>query len=186
MEVFNSEFVVNILMRSLIVLTLLSLFYYFYVSNVSKTKFNNLLVDIIQGPLKNTIKEIESKDNVKDIIASYPIDKLLVLYNQESNYVKTKNGGMFSTLFTANILLWLFFIIMLFTLTYTCSLKFNLKHTIIENMVVFILFAMLQYYFYTRITSQYIPSSMTDISEIGLVRLQTHFPYFDKKIPIVF
>lgn len=173
-EIFDYNFLINLMLHSLILFTFLSLFFHFFISKVSKKAFNHEINGQI-GNVMGKFLPLLRANPLYDVIKQN-IDKNIVLlpYQVPDKKVKKANNRLLRNLLIANVVGWLVFFGVIYYLK-SINAKINLLETLGENLIVFAFVGAAEYYFFTRIALKFIPVEPSFISKQFLEQLKTQF-----------
>ena len=165
-NLFNDEnFIINLVLHSIIIFTILSIFFIFVISKLSEEIFNEEISHIfIHNIPFNKINDSDS--NI--------INKLINIYSDPDKTIKFHNDGIINSLIIINILLWIGFIIIVLIL-YNCKMNLHITHIIIENIFVFFIIGNIEYIFFKYIASKFIPVEPSFISKKFLEIVKNEF-----------
>ena len=124
----DENFIINFILHSLIIFTILIIFFILVISKISEDIFN----DEISHMFIHNIPFNKINDSDRNIIK-----KIINVYSEPDKSIKYNNNGLINSLIITNILLWVGFIIIVLLLLYNCKIKLDMTHTIIENIFVF-------------------------------------------------
>ena len=159
------NFDINLVMHSFILFTFLSLFFALYITKISKNAFNNDLSNMIHNGLSDKIKKIKQNISIKNVINELPLDTLIKNYSIEDKAVTMHNNGLLNTLLSVNILLWVGLIIVILILKYNCGANLNISHLVLENVIIFTCVGIVEYLFFTKIATNFVPVKPSFISQ---------------------
>lgn len=150
----NPDFIANIALHTLILFTFLALFFFYYISDITKKAFTHETEQLINDKLDNEILDtIKSSEIYKKIMEILPIDKIKNIYNKPHELVEEKNTGLKHTVFAIIITSWVF----LSFSFYLFNDKLDLTHLLIDNFGTFLFVGIIEYLFFTEIAYKFIP-----------------------------
>jgi hypothetical protein len=174
-RITNINFNVDLFMHFIILFSFLTILFIYLISKLSTNAFNgevgHLLKDIIHKNTEKMKKDPSFENNSKLL----PLDKLHKMFNKQDPTVKTHNEAIIRLIVTINILLWLFFIVLILVLKYNTDSNLNLKEIIFENLVLFAFVGFVEYLFFTKIALKFIPVEPSFISKQFLDALKNKF-----------
>lgn len=155
------DFLINILVHILIILTILTLFFWIFVSK-KETRIvqNEFLKNIDSGfqGLKNKLDE-EQKERVSQVVSD--IEPGLKIFEK---YFKRPDRGYLATnkcLKENNIRFIIYLIIFILGISlvyaYYCGGKIHIKNILKENLIIFAFIGVFEYIFFRQIADQFIP-----------------------------
>ena len=129
---------------------------------------NNKLVDNIFN-MEDKVKMLFN-DNIEGIK-----NNLKEKYSQPYDLTVNNNKNLFNSLLIINILLWTAFIIIVLILKFGCNSNLHIGTIIIENLIVFSIVGLIEFMFFDKIISKFIPVMPSFISSFGLDTIKTYF-----------
>ena len=154
----------------LILFTFLTLFFNFFIVELSEKAFKDEVTHLMEGGLS----KIELEGVVeKSLLSVLPLDKLEKKLQEKDKTVKALNKGLMNTLWTANIILWVVLIIGVL-ITYQVY-NLHLSEIITENVLTFILVGAAEYLFFTQIAFKFIPVEPSFISKQFVEKVKGKF-----------
>lgn len=167
------NFNINILLHGLILFSILSALFTFVISKISTDAFNEEILHIINGKLKNPILiDKIQKFKKKYMISDAILDKLIINFSVPTKIVGVYNKSLSKNLLCINILLWIFFIILVTVLKYNCKKDLHIGKIIGENFIIFLFVGILEIAFFFKIALKFIPVKPSFISKQFLQSLK--------------
>lgn len=166
----DTTFGVNIGFHSLILFTFLSVFFVFYISNVSKQAMESELKENIHSGLMSQLKSLPIES--KQLLRRLPYDQLTKMFSKPEKAMEMNNKWLFSTILTVNVLLWTMLIFSVVLLNKNCGQNIDIQHILIENGVAFAFIGIVEYLFFTHIALKYVPVEPSVIPKEFLNSLQ--------------
>lgn len=180
-KIFNNENVnitINVFIHVAILFSFLTIIFWSYIKNIEKANVQQQLSQITENStidilnkfmaFKDTWNENHSE---KIIITTEMWDKIVSWCNQEiqkssqtNEYILKHNNDIFKTVTIIMIILWVITIFLIITAKFIFKKKFPLTWIISQNICIFIIIGLLEFWFFTKIISKYIPTSSSDIS----------------------
>lgn len=154
-------FVVNILTHCLILLVILSIFFWKFVSKKESKVLTDELNIEIDDIFKDSKKDLNENQKIiyNNIVSqhSQELDIIQNYYQKGSKLVKTENKDLlkFNYVFIGIFILIIATII--FTAYFTCKYKINFLSILKENIGTFIFLGVIEFFFFKYIASEYIP-----------------------------
>lgn len=161
----NVVFGLDITIHILILFSIISMFFVFYVSKVETTQLNGHIVDNINSGL-NTLLLSQDQESLKELkmIGQTPtMKKIIESYNQPDNLSKINNEWLFKTIFMTNGFLLCFTLGITVLLLKQCNSCINIKDILLTNFLTFILIGGVEYMFFTHVGMKYVPSKPSEI-----------------------
>ncbi len=158
----NATYVgLNVTIHIIILFTFLSLFFFFFASKVEEQAFQQEISNMINTNINKSLEP--QKQTAIPIIRNYaPLLNDISKLNSQPDVASVKQNILikFSVVFTIFLLLSICISIVL-TLTFDCGKNVPLKEILLENTFTFLLVGVLEFVFFTKIASQYIPAPPT-------------------------
>lgn len=154
----NSKYMplaVNVGLHVVILFTILSFFFVFYISKVSR--------EVINGEIKNNLHDLLEKSDeyvapVRQYLDLGTLTKLKTHFLKPDKTVEETNSWLVSTIFLTNAALALLIISVIMIMTYSCGYCIPLKHIVIENILVFAGIGVVEFLFFTKVALKYVPA----------------------------
>ncbi len=160
--VFN--FGINVSLHVILIFLFLSGFFFFYITKLETSIFNQQIDNFINEQLKNI--KINENDN-QQVYGVYNLitlslgkeapQKIVDIFKPPSDLVEENNKWLFRLTLGICIFLILLFIMVLFIKIYSCNYNVPLFSIIIENIVIFIFVGIVEFLFFKNIASKYVP-----------------------------
>jgi hypothetical protein len=164
----------NITLHVFILFVFLSVFYFAYVSNLEATSTSDEIGSIIRNQVSETLDKIKSFGTLaKKIPQLAQYDKLVPsrerisgmekTLREQSNdksreaWIKDNNNNLRVLSVSICLALLLLFFFQVIIYKKTLKLDVNVTHILIENVVLFGIVGIIEYLFFTRIATHYIP-----------------------------
>lgn len=180
----QANYIINISLHVLILFTFLTIFFFAYISRLEKKSVDDALLDAINGQVDTVLTGIDN--HMPPLKIEWEIlNKLGEDIQKESkgalpaiisNHRNLRNiaVAMIVGLFCILVGLYVYFL--------SIGININWKRIITENMIIFIFVGIIEFLFFTKVASKYIPVTPDLLSKTILERLKYHFfEYMDKK-----
>ena len=147
---------INVAIHVLILFTILSMFFMFYVAPMERMALN--------GEIKNNIDKLITFDSAiipdeyKPFLKSDILQKLKNSYTKPHKLVETHNEWLFKTIILTNVSLFIVVTLSTLLLLYQCNQCLPIGHILLENGLTFLFVGLVEYLFFTRVALHYIPS----------------------------
>ncbi len=149
MSFITSKLALNIFLHSVILFIFLSLFYMYYISELTSIHLNNELVSIMKDNIKNS--------NYK-ILNSYYYDYYKNMYVDEDISKKEINERVFNLIYLIlGILITLLVLFIIYLLGTESLVMMDVLSIFFENILTFMCIGGIEYMFFTNVASKYIP-----------------------------
>lgn len=156
---YSTYFSLDIMIHTTILFTFLATFFFLYVSKIEEKAFQSEISDLIDENLSKIV--LENENLLKPIVmpAKPILTRLQKVYAKPDRYTTEKNRLIkLAAVFVLILLLCTIFTIVL-TVKLDCGKNVNIGHIILENIIVFIFVAIVEFWFFTNIAIKYIPTS---------------------------
>lgn len=169
------DILINVILHSFILFVFLSLFFFLYISKREKEELDRQTDSICKRipDLIDTLKK-EDKDNLIDWknVRQKAVEEINYDDLDIDDYIKTNNEELkYITIIIGCSIL---FLILLIYLYYTYLLKedIDMAYIIKENIVIFISIGIIEFLFFTKVSSKYVPILPVQISSTVLDRIK--------------
>lgn len=153
---WNAKFGMNAYLHSLILFSILTCFFIYYISNLTSSAFGNEITNIIDNKLTPLITNIKNENNLN--INNNIFNKLEIIYKKPYEITTINNTGLFNTIILINLILWFFFIIgVLIIKQYSNLSNLDIISVFVENFLVFACVGVIEFLFFTKIAFKYVP-----------------------------
>lgn len=178
----NSNMTINILMHVFILFSFLSIFFLTYGRKIAEetiTKELNSNVDEQTHAFLDTINSLYEKNNlsgynVKWSTVKEMAEKIKSNSGKATPEIKLNNYTVTNyTIITCVLLLCLIFIVIIYTKFYK-NIEIDLVTILVENVVIFIAVAAMEYYFFSNIIIKYIPVDPMFVQNSILEKIQSN------------
>ena len=164
--------ILNIGLHMIILFTFLVVFFFEYISNVSKKTIDDSINDLIKDNTNDLLMKLDkisddiNKDTgskldwsqIKDIATTLETE-----YDEELPDITSHNKKLYNTAIICIVL----FTVLLFGFGIYMShkgFKINWKFIIIENFIIFVMIGIIEYLFFVNIAFKYIPVDPSNIT----------------------
>ena len=166
----NKSFVINMLVHSLLVFVLLSVFFWMYASKLITSSLNGQ-VDRVCSVARKNLNESEHSDTIRTNVRKYRPDPKI--YEGDDKEVVALN----ERLLNMNIfigLLFLLFIVSIYAYYKHRGARIDLKHILIENALLLFFIALIEIWFFTKVARRYIPATPEYMMGETITAIQNH------------
>lgn len=166
------NFIINVAVHIFILALFLTVFFFMYISKLTKEHIEDLLKSVISDGMNKYLDELNIKLNgrvpwtkLKEIA-----DRTVQKYQEELPEIIENNKKIKRNITIALIV---YFIVLVGVIVY---LKYqgkdiNLKFILLDNLIIFSAIAVIEFYFFTRIASQFIPLNPDDLKKMITLRI---------------
>ena len=169
------DILINVILHSFILFVFLSLFFFLYISKKEKEELDRQTDSICERipDILDTLKK-EDKDKIIDWknVRQKAIEEMDYDDLDIDDYIKTNNNEIkYVTIFIGGSIL---FLILLIYLYYAYLLKkdIDMSYIIKENIIIFISIGIIEFLFFTKVSSKYVPILPVQISTTVLERIK--------------
>lgn len=153
----NISLIINIILHILLLLVIISTFYFLYVSNIAEASFKNeikhAINDNLLPPIINADKNGEFKQTLKDI----DLQNMRKHFETANDITKLQNEWLVKVNYGVVIGLLILLIVAVFILYFSCG-KVPYISTLRENIILFSLVATVEVLFFLFIGRKFIPT----------------------------
>lgn len=169
----NMDFIMNILIHVLILLCIISGFFFLYVSKLSKSKFQEELNDLISNDLMNTLKNADKTGTLKTLNLG---DDIVNFYkNKVDEATVLQNWWLTVITITMVITLIISVAVIVLIMKYSCNQCIPLWHIIKDNLILFFFIGIIEITFFMLIARNFIPVKPSLMINTILERLKSKF-----------
>jgi hypothetical protein len=158
----SANYIINITLHILILFTFLTLFFFLYISKIEKENINSVTNSLIKSQTDQSLTNLEKK--LKEYNQELPKDKLANLANKmnidstkDIPEIKNNNKNLIIKGSVMCGILLLIFIGLIIYYKYYKKYDIDLKHILIENIIIFSFTGIIEFLFFTQIASKFIP-----------------------------
>lgn len=156
----------NIVVHVIILFTILSLFFFLYISTIMKNAFKGEF-DHLGRELAEKLKDAPPK--VKQAIATLPLEKAAVLYSVPDPVNEMNNKW----LQRVPIILFAAMMLVLITSYLACDYCYDFKSLWVHNIIIFAFIAVIEFGFFYFIASKFIPVAPSVLVTAAIDRIKT-------------
>ena len=183
----NLNIIINVLIHVAILFSFLTIIFWTYIKNIETANIQQQLGQITENSTINILnkfiafKDEWNKNNPgkKIIITKEMWNKIVSWCNQEiqksshtNEYILKHNKTIFKTVMIIMIILWSVTLFLIITAKCILKKQFPLMWIISQNICLFTIVGFLEFWFFTKVVSKYIPVSPSFISETILDELK--------------
>lgn len=155
----NTNFFVNGVLHVLILLMIVSSFFFLYVSQLSKDKFEDELRDMINNNLGNAIQTADTKQDLKNMLKQMPMDTVVNYYeNKVDPASDLQNQWLKRTIVMIIIALFITVVGTLVILKLSCHQSVPFWSILKENIIMFALVGCVEIAFFMYIARNFVPT----------------------------
>lgn len=155
----NVNFFINSIIHIFILLTIISAFFFVYVSNLARSKFHNELADTINDNLTPALEKADKDQYIKDLLKNIQpqLNQASVYFQGENESTTIENQWLMKTTILIIAMLVLTTVIIIIILKLFCK---KIPFTVIlrENIILFTLVGAVEIMFFLFIAKNFIPT----------------------------
>lgn len=159
--IHSITFTFNIMIHMLILFTILTGLYFYYIYGITKKHFENQVNDIIEHNISSGIGnlDLKSKIVIENTLPPVKIERFKeYLQNPKYSYVTEHNNWMKFIAFENIFIFFTLICILYLSLQYICGICIPMGTLIIENIITFIFVAIAEGVFFLKVASKFIPA----------------------------
>lgn len=152
-------FIVNIGIHVMILFTILTVFFMFFIAKISTQAFADEIRHNLNDAMSG-VAEFKSKNpNVSKLLANNGIvNSLNNAYDQPNESVELNNKWLFKTMILTNIMIFIIVTVSILLITKQCGQCIPLKHILLENLFTFACVGAVEYMFFKHVALKFIPT----------------------------
>ena len=167
----------NVAIHVFILFCILSIFFMFYVSNLSRQALNNELDTNIKNMIdaKVAVLSEEQRYAIRRELQHLPLNKIISIYENPSAPVTINNKMLFRIITIINVAMFLMILLSIFLIKKVAGICPPIRHILFENFVVFSLVGIIEVIFFKFVASQFIPVKPSVLVNSTISSLQSKF-----------
>ena len=157
---FIINYSTNIAIHVFILFAFLSTFFILYVSKLEKTTMESEFKSLIRNYLKNALNNLSSDQKLtyKQMLNNMPIDNLIKIYSKPNEAIVGYNNWLFTMIIAINIFIFLFILLGISLLYFSCNQCIPIGKILLENIIIFTFVGTVEFLFFQFVAIQYIPA----------------------------
>ena len=174
---YNINFSLDIALHVLILFTFLTIFFFAYVSKLEKQTLDDTISNSVADntdTLLTDINQLSQKYNIKinwDVINK--IAATLIKNSQgEVPQIRENNDRLYKGSMIAIIVGFILFMSTIIFLKYYMKYDIHIGHILLMNLIIFSITGLIEYFFFTKVASKYVPVMPNEISDTMLERIK--------------
>jgi len=175
---FSADLAVDILIHTVILFGFLTVFFFLFMSRVTKKTINHALSNFVSDQTQKVLEKVAYWDkkftggsinwNAVANVAAKNEEK----YEGKTAQIVDHNNNLLKAAIIANIVLVILTVLVILFLRYVLKRQFSLGQIIVQNIVVFALVAGLEIVFFLNIAKNYIPAQPDLVATTVIGRLK--------------
>jgi len=172
----NVNFFVNAIVHVFILLTIISAFFFVYVSQLARNKFHDELSDVVNDNLEPALQKADKDQQIKKILQSLGpnLSQAAQYFTQEDEASRIQNKWLMQATIGIIIALVLTTIIVLILLKLFCQ-KIPFSVILRENAILFALIGAVEVVFFLLIAKNFIPTKPSLVMQTVIQSLKKSF-----------
>ena len=172
----NVNFFINAIIHVFILLTIISVFFFVYVSQLAKDKFRTELSDVVDDNLVPALEGADKDKIIKNLLKNIDptLSQAANYYNRENDTTKLENKWLMGSTIAIIVGLIIMTIAILVILKIFCR-KIPFGMILRENALLFTLIGTVEILFFLYIAKNFIPTKPTLIMETVITSLKNNF-----------
>jgi hypothetical protein len=168
------NFFINAIVHVFILLTIISAFFFIYVSQLASSKFHDELEDVMNDNLEPALQNADKKGYIKNILKGINLSQAAQYFNKENEATTIQNRWLMQATIGIIIMLMLTMIIVLFITKLFCK-KIPFGSILRENIILFALIGSVEIIFFLYIAKNFIPTKPSLVMQTVVNSLKTNF-----------
>lgn len=151
----TSEFLINVGWHVTILSIVLVSFFYFYISKLTSSHVQSEVDDVLESKLPQLLDHIQPLGNSNDAWSQVALvsQRMKGFYREDDMYTRFHNR----TIMLMSIAVLVIMLICMIFISYIYKDSVNLGLIAKENAIIFVIIGILEYLFFTRISSKIVP-----------------------------
>lgn len=150
--------IISIIVHILILLVIISTFYFLYVSEVAKKSFKNEIKHAVDDNMIPSIKKSDTSGQFKKILKDSNLEILKEHFKTETDVTKLQNEWLVKANYGVLLGTLLLLLVTIFILYFSCGKVSPYNTIMLENIILFSLIAVVELVFFLYIGSKFIPT----------------------------
>lgn len=173
------NFFINGIVHILILLTILSVFYFVYISNLARDRFHDELADVINNNLTEAIEKADKDQTIKNKLKTLDLKRISAYYNKNSETTDLENGWLVKATVGILLMITLTLVIVLFVVKTFCK-KIPFSSILKENAIMFGLIGLVEVAFFFFIARKFVPTKPSLVMQSFVDSLKNNFSDINK------
>lgn len=178
-----TPFGINVAVHVVILATILSLFFMFYISKVAQQVLNTEIINNMDSGIdalnQNVVQRLpQAKLNMitqkmnKFQGSPEVLQTLRKIYSQPDPVITVHNNWLFKTIKMSDGFLYVILGLTLFLIMKNCNKNIPLKEILIVNAITFTFVGIVEYMFFTHVAMNFVPTKPSMIADVFINELQ--------------
>jgi hypothetical protein len=172
----NTSFFINVVIHIAILLTIVSSFFFFYVSKLSRDKFKDELEDLINQNLSPAIQKADSNGVIKETLKQLDLNRITKYYkNKTDTAMSIQNKWLFRVTLLAIVMLVFTVILSVIILRQACGQCAPFTQILKENIILFTFVGFMEVSFFLTVARNFVPSKPSLMMSTIVESLKANF-----------
>jgi hypothetical protein len=168
------NFFINGILHVFILLTILSLFYFIYISNLSRERFHQELGNVINDNLAPAIEKADKDGTIKNTLKKLDLQTMENYYNKDSETTTLENSWLKKSTFGVLTMVLIFLFTVIIIVKSFCK-KIPLVSILKENIIMFTLIGLVEVCFFLFVARKYVPTKPSLVMQSCIDSLKKNF-----------
>ena len=170
----SASFFLNCLVHILILLCIISSFYFFYVADLSRSTFRKELQHEVEENVAKKLSLYGKSRYIEDVLNKVDFDKLIDYYSQDADKSKIQNAWLRRVTLVVIVSLVVLLLVSGVLIKRLCP-DVSILDILRENLIVFTLVGIVEVLFFLKIAKNFIPSRPSLLVESIIRSIQNNF-----------
>lgn len=158
-DVHKIKFKINIVIHMIILFTILTVFFFNYISKISTSTFQSEIQNIISQNIEQAITN-ETKEKIKalnPVVIPY-LNNIIEETKEPSEYVIEHNRWLKLVAFSFILISIFGTALIIYIYNKSCNIHIPIWHILLENLITFIFVGLVEFLFFTNIALKFVPA----------------------------
>ncbi len=168
----------NVLLHMTILFVFLGILFIVYISKIITQSFDNELTRSVDSTVTSTFASLDANHQqyIRSLMQNVPLDNFKQFYKKPDPTVAVNNSWLFTFIIVLCLVSILIMTVFLTTYKLSCNGdKLNLKVLLIENVAIFSLVGLIEFWFFINVAAKYIPFKPSFMKQTFIDQFRTHF-----------
>lgn len=168
------NFFINAIVHVFILLTIISAFFFIYVSQLAGNKFHDELADVMDNNLEPALAKADKNQYIKKMLQGMNLSQMAQYFNKENEATTIQNRWLMQATIGIIVMLVLTTIIVLFITKLFCR-KIPFGSILRENIILFALVGTVEIVFFLYIAKNFVPTKPSLVMQTVVNSLKSNF-----------
>lgn len=168
------NYFINGIIHVFILLTIISAFFFVYVSNLARNKFHDEISDVVNDNLTPALEKADKDKYIKNMLKNVDLNRISNYFNRDNESTKTENSWLLKSTIAIIVILVLVSILSLVLIKIFCR-KIPFTYILKENLILFTLIGTVEILFFLYIGKKFIPTKPSLVMETVVESLKKDF-----------